>query len=107
MGSENSPFIQSLAGYSSSAAERPTSLKPALKYTYRMITSDGQEVDIRPIKPEDKNKLQDFHTRLSEESLYLRYQYFKGALSDNDLTAFCNVDYNNTLGLVAEIEKDG
>jgi GNAT superfamily N-acetyltransferase len=107
MGSENNPFIQSTAGYTSSAAGRPNHNQSILNYNYQMITSDGQKVLIRPIAIEDKNKLQEFHTRLSEETLYLRYQYSKGALSESDLEAFCNVDYNNTLGLVAEIEKNG
>ncbi len=85
----------------------PSSGQAAPDYTHEMITSDGQKVTIRPITCKDKYQLQDFHTRLSTESLYLRYQYSRGALTENELQAFCNVDYDNTLGLVAEIQNNG
>jgi GNAT superfamily N-acetyltransferase len=106
MSSENNPFIQLIADHPKIAADRPNPNQPTLDYTHQMVTSDGQEVNIRPIKCDDKNKLKEFHSRLSSNSLYLRYQYFKGELSESDLQMFCNVDYNNTLGLVAEIKKD-
>ena len=72
-----------------------------------MNTLDGMKVTIRPITCDDKNKLQEFHTRLSGDTLYMRYQYSKGDLTENDLHTFCNVDYYNTLGLVAETEIHG
>ena len=82
----------------------PDSDKHVPDYIQNMNTLDGKEVTIRPITCDDKNKLREFHARLSLDTLYLRYQYSKGDLTESDLHAFCNVDYYNTLGLVAETE---
>lgn len=68
---------------------------------------DGQRVDLRPICFGDKDALRAFHSRLSENTRFLRYQYLKGELTENDLQNFCDVDNVNTLALVAETARDG
>jgi acetyltransferase len=68
---------------------------------------DGRQVIIRPIGPEDKKALSAFHTHLSEETRLLRYQYLKGDLTEDDLKNFCEIDYNNSLALVAEAGVNG
>ena len=85
----------------------PDSDKHVPDYIQNMNTLDGKEVTIRPITCDDKHKLQEFHARLSLDTRYLRYQYSKGDLTESDLHTFCNVDYYNTLGLVAETEING
>jgi len=85
----------------------PDSDKHVPDYIQNMNTLDGKEVTIRPITCDDKHKLQEFHARLSLDTRYLRYQYSKGDLTESDLHTFCNVDYYNTLGLVAETEIHG
>jgi len=76
-------------------------------YRRNMITRDGLKVTIRPITCDDKNRLQAFHARLSAGTLYQRYQYSKEDLTASDLHTFCDVDYDNTLGLVAETKMNG
>jgi GNAT superfamily N-acetyltransferase len=76
-------------------------------YPLEMFTRDGMKIMIRLITCNDKYKLREFHARLSRETRYLRYQYYKGDLTETDLNSFCNVDYLNTLGLVAETEANG
>jgi GNAT superfamily N-acetyltransferase len=68
---------------------------------------DGSKAIIRPIDCDDKAALVEFHSRLSEETLFLRYHYFKGKLTDSDLKIFCDIDYSDVLALVAEGERDG
>jgi L-amino acid N-acyltransferase YncA len=68
---------------------------------------DGRQVTIRLIGPEDKKALLAFHTHLSEETRLLRYQYLKGDLTEDDLKNFCEIDYNNSLALVAEEGANG
>ena len=82
-------------------------LKPELK-GYRQIVKllDGKQVTIRLITPDDKKALQDFHSRLSEETRFLRYHYSKGELTKEDLINFCDIDYQNNMALVAEQEKN-
>jgi RimJ/RimL family protein N-acetyltransferase len=73
-----------------------------VQYTEDIILLDGSSATIRPIRPEDRNALADFHNRLSEDTRFLRYQYSKGQLTEEDLKNFCDLDNYNTLGLVAE-----
>ena len=88
-------------------AGSPGSNNHVPRYLQNMNTADGMKVTIRPISFKDKNKLQEFHTRLSEATRFLRYQYAKGDLTESDLRTFCEVDYHNTLGLVAETGENG
>ena len=107
MSSENNPFIHRKAALPETIANGPASDNHVPDYLQEMNTLDGRKVSIRLITCDDKKKLQEFHTRLSEDTRYLRYQYSKGDLTESDLHTFCNVDYNNTLGLVAEMEISG
>lgn len=68
---------------------------------------DGRQAIIRSICSEDKIALLSFHSRLSDESLFLRYHYTKGQLTEADLRNFCDIDYYNNLALVTEIEVNG
>ncbi len=68
---------------------------------------DGSKAVLKPICPEDKERLRIFHKLLSEESRFLRYQYSKGELTESDLKNFCDLDFYNNLALVAEKERNG
>ena len=75
-------------------------------YAEPITLLDGREALIRSIRPADKNALQAFHSRLSPESLFLRYHYSKGQLTESDLKNFCEIDYSDNLGLVVEVDKN-
>jgi GNAT superfamily N-acetyltransferase len=107
MSSENNTFIHMKAEPPEIIANCPDSNNHVPDYLQNMNTLDGMKVIIRPITCDDKNKLQEFHARLSGDTRYLRYQYSKGDLTESDLHTFCDVDYYNTLGLVAETEING
>ncbi len=72
---------------------------------------DGKPVTIRPIRPEDEPAMIDFHTKLSERSVYLRYFQplkFTQRTAHERLTRTCFIDYDREMALVAEREtKDG
>jgi acetyltransferase len=75
------------------------------QYVGRWTTSDGGEVMIRPIRPEDEPKLVEFHKELSERSVYLRYfQPLKLSqrTTHERLTRICFIDYNREMALVVE-----
>lgn len=76
-------------------------------YRQEVVLLDGRKVMVRPICSEDKRALLQFHTHLSEETRFLRYQYLKGDLTEDDLRNFCEIDYNNSLALVAESGVNG
>jgi acetyltransferase len=66
---------------------------------------NGQEVIIRPIRPEDEPLMIRFHQALSERSVYLRYfQSLKLSTrtAHERLTRICFIDYDREMALVAE-----
>ena len=70
---------------------------------------DGKEVVIRPIRPEDEPLMIQFHQKLSERSVYLRYfQPLKltQRTSHERLTRICFIDYNREMALVAERKNE-
>ena len=77
------------------------------EYRKEIVLLDGSKISLRPICSDDKVALQAFHCRLSAETIFQRYQYAKGALTESDLKGFCEVDYYDTMALVAETERDG
>jgi len=55
---------------------------------------------LRPIRSDDGERLVDFHSRLSFDSIYRRYFSVHPQLSPEEVQHFTNVDYVNRLALV-------
>ena len=73
------------------------------------IMKDGNEVTIRPIRPEDEPLMIQFHQKLSERSVYLRYfQPLKltQRVAHERLSRICFIDYDREMVLVAERPDD-
>lgn len=66
-----------------------------------VVLSDGSVVGLRPIRPDDRERLRRFHGRQSRESIYFRYFRFRPELSENELVHFTNVDYRDRVAFVA------
>ena len=83
---------------------------PAIRpYPIHMVKEwtmkDGNQVTIRPIRPEDEPAMIKFHTELSERSVYLRwFQPLKltQRTAHERLTRACFIDYDREMALVAE-----
>jgi len=83
------------------SAIHPYPVKLITKWTMK----DGNDVVIRPIRPEDEPLLIIFHEKLSERSVYLRYfqpMKLTQRTSHERLTRICFIDYNREMALVAE-----
>ena len=98
-------------GLDMTADKLPTSaIRPYplhLVKTWKM--KDGEEVVIRPIRPEDEPLMIEFHKKLSERSVYLRYfQPLKltQRTAHERLTRTCFIDYNREMALVAERKNE-
>ncbi len=70
------------------------------------MLSDGSTARLRPIRPEDRDLLDAFHRRQSQESIYFRYFRFRPELTDTELEYFTNVDYDRRMAFVAELGDD-
>ena len=80
-----------------------------VKLVSRWTMKDGNEVAIRPIRPEDEPLMIPFHEKLSERSVYLRYfQPLKltQRTAHERLTRICFIDYNREMALVAERKNE-
>jgi acetyltransferase len=83
------------------SAIHPYPVKLISKWTMK----DGNDVTIRPIRPEDELLLIKFHEKLSERSVYLRYfqpMKLTQRTAHERLTRICFIDYNREMALVAE-----
>ncbi|MGD1804821.1 bifunctional acetate--CoA ligase family protein/GNAT family N-acetyltransferase [Dapis sp. BLCC M126] len=69
---------------------------------------NGEEVTIRPIRPEDEPLIVQFHKTLSEESVYLRYFNFlklSRRIAHERLTRICFIDYHREMALVVDYKN--
>ena len=77
------------------------------KYEILWLLKNGQEVLLRPIKPEDEPLWLEMFRSLSEESI--RYRFFQ-MLKDTPhevRVRYCNIDYDREIAIVAEIVENG
>lgn len=84
---------------------KPAIVPYPVRYAQPWKFKNGQQVMIRPIRPEDEPFLVKFHTTLSEESVY--YRYFSQLKLDQRiaherLTRMCFNDYDREIALVVE-----
>ena len=69
----------------------------------------GEEVTIRPIRPEDEPLMASFNRTISPYSIYLRYFHPISPtqlVSHEQLAALCFVDYDREMALVAEMKDE-
>jgi acetyltransferase len=75
------------------------------QYVSKWKMENGEEAVIRPIRPEDEPMLIEFHEKLSERTVYLRYFQplkFSQRTAHERLTRICFIDYNREMALVVE-----
>jgi len=84
--------------------------KPAIRpypsqYVSSWTMTDGNQVTIRPIRPEDEPLIAKFHETLSDRSVYLRYfcsLSLSRRVAHERLLRICFGDYDREMALVAE-----
>ena len=68
---------------------------------------DGRTIEIRALRPDDREDMLAAVERTSIQSLQRRFFVPKRGLSDNEISFFMNIDFSNHVALVAEIDEDG
>jgi acetyltransferase len=79
------------------------------RYAGTWTASDGTQLVLRPIRPEDEPLMVRFHAGLSEQTVYQRYFQALGLdrrTAHERLTRICFNDYDREIALVAEREGD-
>ncbi|HMK34617.1 MAG TPA: GNAT family N-acetyltransferase [Desulfomonilaceae bacterium] len=64
---------------------------------------NGTAVLIRPVRANDKNRISEAFRNLETESIYTRFFQFKKVLTDEELKAATEVDFENVVALVVTI----
>jgi acetyltransferase len=76
------------------------------KYLSTFQLKNGATVRIRPIRPEDEPAMVQFHKKLSDSTVYMRYLGFlklEQRIAHERLTRICFIDYDREMVLVAEL----
>ncbi|MEU2088654.1 bifunctional acetate--CoA ligase family protein/GNAT family N-acetyltransferase [Nocardia beijingensis] len=85
-------------------ADTPATPPPPPQHWFAdVLASDGGVVRLRPITPDDAERLQEFHGALSDRTRYLRYFGPYPRISPKDLYRTTHVDYHDRVGLVLEL----
>jgi acyl-CoA synthetase (NDP forming)/RimJ/RimL family protein N-acetyltransferase len=66
-----------------------------------VVAADGGTVHIRPIIPEDAERLESLHSRLSPRTIHFRFFSPRPRLSARDVERFTVVDHDDRVALVA------
>ena len=68
-----------------------------------VVLADGGTVHVRPLGPEDGDRLVAFHAGLSDETVFLRFFSPKPTLSAGEVERFTHLDHHTRVALVAEL----
>jgi acetyltransferase len=76
-------------------------------YAAAFRLSDGTEVTVRAIRPEDEPLIVDLHARHSEHTIRMRFFGLVKTLSRENLVRLCRLDYERDMALVAVHQEGG
>jgi len=68
---------------------------------------DGRTIEIRALRPDDRDDMLAAVERTSVQSRRRRFFVPKRGFSDKEITFFMNIDFANHVALVAHIDEDG
>ena len=82
-----------------------TAIRPyPTQYVWHRTLKNGEEITIRPIRPEDEPLMVKFHETLSERTVYMRYfspLKLQQRVAHERLSRICFIDYDREMVLVA------
>ena len=76
-------------------------------YSVEETLKNGAAVRIRGVRVDDKKRISEAFRKLESESIYKRFFQYKKALSDEELKAATEVDFENVVALVVTTGEEG
>jgi len=77
----------------------------AARYSAAEATRDGRKLEIRALRPQDKDDMRAAVDRASAQSLYRRFFGAKRSFSDKEVAFFVNVDFAKHVAVVAVVAE--
>ena len=77
------------------------------EYSATETLRDGRPIEIRALRPADRDGLLGALDRMSDESIHRRFFGPKRHFSDDEVAYYTNVDFTDHVALVAVLEEDG
>ena len=71
------------------------------EYELNVVLRDGGGAQVRPIRPDDADRIRAFFEKLGPESRYYRFFQVKETLEPAEIEHFTTVDYHDRMALVA------
>ena len=71
-----------------------------------VVLRDGAAAHLRPVSPDDADRMARLHASQSDSSIYLRYFTFKSALTEKELKRFTQVDHVDRVSLVVLLDEE-
>lgn len=75
------------------------------RYSAAETLRDGRTIEIRALKPTDRDELRQTIGRMSNQSIYRRFFSAKRNFSDQEVAYYVDVDFVNHVALVALLEE--
>ncbi len=69
-----------------------------------VLLRDGSAAHIRPIRADDRDRLAELHSLLSEQTIYFRFFAAYPELTSRDLVFFTSVDHDDRVALVVTVD---
>jgi GNAT superfamily N-acetyltransferase len=79
----------------------------AARYSAIEKLDDGRAVEIRAMRPTDREAVLAAAARVSPRSMFRRFFAVRGEFSEREIDYFLNVDFVNHVAVVAVVEEDG
>jgi RimJ/RimL family protein N-acetyltransferase len=79
----------------------------ATDYSAMERLRDGRTIEIRALRPDDRDDMLAAIGRTSPQSLHRRFFVPKRGFSETEVAFFINIDFDNHVALVAQIDEDG
>jgi GNAT superfamily N-acetyltransferase len=76
-------------------------------YSEFELLRDGRRVEIRALRPEDRDALMAAVRSMNSESFYRRFFAVKHDFSEAEIHYFVDVDFVGHVALIAEVHEDG
>lgn len=76
------------------------------EYELDVVLRDGGGARVRPITPDDGERVKSFFEKLGPESRYYRFFRVKNTLEPSEIEYFTNVDYDSRMALIALLDGE-